>query len=95
MPQVQLLSREPAPTVPGQAVVGDQVAVTYSTMQVPPRSVLLSLGWYREATDAELAANRRLRFYPKDRSGEIAELGAIGEDLRKVTGNAPPILEVP
>ena len=95
MPQVQLLSREPAPSVPGQTAVAELVAVTYSTMQVPPRSVLLPLTSYRQPTDEELAATPRLRFYPKDPAAEDAEAQAIGEDLRKVTGNAPPILEVP
>lgn len=95
MPQVQLLSREPAPTVPGQAAVGELVAVTYSTMAVPPRSILLPLSSYRPPTDDEWVARPRLRFYPKDKPAEDAEAQAIGEDLRKVTGSAPPILEVP
>jgi len=95
MPQVQLLSREPAPSVPGQAAGDELVATTYSTTTIPPRSVLLPGSGYRPATDAELSGNPRLRLYPKDQAAQNAEAQAIGEDLRKVTGNAPPTLEVP
>jgi hypothetical protein len=95
MAQVTLWSRDRAVGLPGTAAGAEVVAVTYSTMLIPPRSVLLPLSAYREATDAERVANPRLRFYPKDKPAQDAELKAIREDMDKVAASAPSTLEVP
>jgi len=95
MSQVTLWSRDPAVGVPGTIVGSEAVAVTYSTMLIPPRSVLLPLSAYREATAPERVANPRLRFYPKDQAAQDVELKAIREDMDKLAASAPPTLEVP
>jgi hypothetical protein len=95
MPQVALWSRDQAVGVPGSTARGELVAVVYSTHVVPPRSVLLPLSGYREATDAERVANPRLLFYPKDKAAQDAEVKAIGDDLHKVEQVRPSTLEVP
>ena len=95
MVQVTLWSRDSAAGVPGGTATGLQVAVTYSTMLIPPRSVLLPLSDYREATDPERVAEFRLRFYPKDKAAAEAELKAIREDMDRVAASSPPTLEVP
>ena len=95
MSQVTLWSRELAGAVVGSATGAGQVAVTYSTAAIPPRSVLLPLEYYREATGTERVANPRLRFYPISTDVAAAELKAIREDMDKVAASAPPTLEVP
>ncbi len=95
MAQVTLWSRDSAVGVPGATATGLRVAVTYSTITIPPRSIAAPLAWYREATADELKANPRLRFYPKDKAAEAAEAGLISADLLILTASAPPTLEVP
>jgi len=95
MAQVTLWSRELAGAVVGSATGAERVAVTYSTAAIPPRSVLLPLESYREATGTERVANVRLRFYPIDAAAASVELKAIREDMDKVAASAPPTLEVP
>ena len=95
MAQVTLWSRELGAAVLGQASGAERVAVTYSTMLIPPRSVLLPLSAYREATGTERVVNPRLRFHPKDQAAQDLELKAIREDMDKVAASAPPTLEVP
>jgi hypothetical protein len=95
MAQVTLWSRDLPVGVPGVPPGAELVAVTYSTTTIPPRSVLLPLSAYREATDPERVANPRLHFYPKDKAAQDLELKAIREDLGKVEKVRPPTLEVP
>jgi hypothetical protein len=95
MTQVTLLSRERALGLPGAGAAAELIPVTYCTITIPPRSVLLPLSAYREATGTELVVNARLRFYPKDQAAQDAELKAIREDMDKVAASAPPTLEVP
>lgn len=95
MTQVTLWSRQQAVGVPGERPGSELVAVTYSTNLVPPRSVLLPLSAYRQATNEELHANPRLAYYPFSPATQAAELQAIGDDLGKIGRAAPPTLEVP
>ncbi len=95
MTQITLWNRERAVRIPAEKAGADLIEVTYSTATIPPRSVLLPRGDYREATDTERRANPRSLFVPVDMAAEVRELKAIREDMDKVAASAPPTLEVP
>lgn len=95
MTQITLWSRELAGGFPGTPTGLERVAVTYFTTAVPPRTVLLPLDFYREATDAELSANPRLQLYPKDQAAQDAELQAIRQDYDRAVAAAPPTFHLP
>jgi hypothetical protein len=95
VPQVQILSRSPSSGLPGEGASVDTVVVVYSSALRPPRSLIFPRDSYRPATGAELAANPRLRFYPKDQANQDGELKAIGEDLHSVLQADRSTFEVP
>ncbi|OGO08500.1 MAG: hypothetical protein A2Y61_03955 [Chloroflexi bacterium RBG_13_60_13] len=95
MPKVRILSRSAVRGLPGESRQPGEVNVIYSSQLVPPRSVFLRVGSYREATGEELKVNARLAWVPKDQAAQDAELAAIGEDLAKVQVAAPPTFDVP
>lgn len=95
MPKVQIISRDRAVHYPGEPPEAHLVAVTYSSLLIPPRTLGLPPQRYRAASPAELAAQPRLKLYPVDQAALDQELKAIGEDLAKSQLAAPPTYEVP
>jgi hypothetical protein len=95
MPTVTILRREWTPGAPPGAPTEHAVAVTYSTPDVPPRSVLLPVKNYNPVTADELRANPRYMFLPKDQPAEEAERLAIRQDMDRALTSAPTRFEVP
>jgi len=95
MPTVTILRREPTPGAPPGAPTEHAVAVTYSSPDVPPRTVKLPITNYRDATAAEIAANPRYQLLPTGPASEEAERLAIRQDMEQALMSAPTSFEVP
>ncbi len=83
MPRVSILRRELSTRTVAPGQVDEQVAVTFSTAALPPRTVFLPAGNYRDPTDEELARNALYRRIPKDAAAEEAEKEAIRDEIER------------
>lgn len=89
MAQITLLRRERAITTPQGGPIKEVVAVTYSTLAIPPRQVFLPLDLYRPATEEELAANPRYQMLPGQPGAIDTERKLIQADIEGIV-QAPP-----
>lgn len=94
MVQVTILRRESTVRVVAPGQVRDVVAVTYSSTAVPPRTVDLPPGSYRDASAEELDVNPRYQVMPVGEGAEEAEREAIRQDRERVLAVRPSTFDI-
>jgi len=93
--RVQILSRSALSGLTQPGLSAPTVAVTYAADRLAPRVVNVDGQHYREATAAELSANRNYRVLPHDDVGAEAERVAIQQDIERATAETADTFELP
>lgn len=94
MPLVTILARERLLQFPEPNRPVTQVALTYQTELLPPRTIFLPNDLYEDVPADSAEAAGGITVTPKDEAAQSAEDDAIRKDLAAVQEFAPPTREI-
>ena len=94
MPRVTILSRERLLQFPEPNRPETQVALTYQTELLPPRTIFLPNEPYEDVPADSPEAAGGIVVTPKDEAAQAAEDAAIRKDIESVQAFAPPTREI-